>query len=477
MDLNRLFATMNTSGIQLEQADILKSKLLNKIANDKHIFDGIWLACEHLDNYFERNVRKVFSDADWDNIQPESLSEFSFDLFEKRDKDASKIKPKGLKIADLYQRLLDTEPPANTEDESFDTYDDDKLKEETVYCRTIIQFPLLLIHAYRIYLARRCEPDIEPRLHSSRLLEIFESLIQSSPEDIEEFILTLWRVRYQFDTWVVKWVERDDSDKQELALTTTSGPTTDSPYINRSKKELSALVQLQSVRNFTGERSAQYWLSPFIGGLISIEEKRNGDNETLSLPKHTNNEVLPLLESIDNQLSLVTGTQKNASFEITKGQKPEVVKWQTQQDYFSKPNGTGFEHYWFQKLEYLLWKNLKLSEFSFDKYELIKFKNYRVTSKNSVEHIHPQNNSQLPHDWLHHFGNLVLLSPGENSSYSDKPESVKRAEFMKKESYDSLKSKHIFSLMGDGGDWTDLKIKDHHEDMLDVFTRHYGDHL
>lgn len=466
MDLNRLFATMNTSGIQLEQADILKSKLLNKISNDKHIFDGIWLACEHLDNYFERNVRKIFSDSDWDNIQPESLAEFSYELFAKHDRETRENKPIGLSIAGLHQQLLNIEPPENTKDEPFDTYSDDveKLKEETVYCRTIIQFPLLLIHAYRIYLARKSKPDIEPRLHSSRLLEIFESLIQSSPEDIEEFILMLWRVRYQFDNWVVKWVERDDSDKQELALTTISGPTTDSPYINRSKKELSALVQLQSVRNFTGERSAQYWLSPFIGGLISREVNRKDDNAALSL-----------LETIDNQLSLVTDTQKNASFEITKGQKPEVATWKSQQDYFSEPNGTAFEHYWFQKLEYLLWKNLKLSESSMDKYEQTKYKSYRITSKNSVEHIHPQNNSKLPQDWLHHFGNLVLLSPGENSSYGDKPESVKRAEFMKKESYDSLKSKHIFSLMADGGDWTDLKIQEHHRDMIDIYIKHYGD--
>lgn len=468
MDLNRLFATMNTSGIQLEQADILKSKLLKKVSNDKHVFDGIWLACEHLENYFERNVRKVFPDADWDNIQPEALAEFSYELFSKRDRETSKNKPNGLKISDLHQRLLDTEPPENTKDESFETYSDDveKLKEETVYCRTIIQFPLLLIHAYRIYLAGKAKPDIEPRLHSGRLLEIFESLIQSSPEDIEEFILTLWKVRYQFDTWVVKWVERDDSEKQELALTTISGPTSSSPYINRSKKELSALTQLQSVRNFTGERSAQYWLSPFIGSLISSKVNGKDDHAALSL-----------LETIDNQLSLVTDTQKNASFEITKGQKPEVATWKSKQDYFSDPNGTAFEHYWFQKLEYLLWKNLKLSESSMNKYEQTKFKNYRITSKNSVEHIHPQNNSKLPHNWLHHFGNLVLLSPGENSSYSDKPESVKRAEFMKKESYDSLKSKHIFYLMGDGGDWTDLKIKQHHTHMTDILTRHYEAHL
>jgi uncharacterized protein with ParB-like and HNH nuclease domain len=41
MDLNRLFSTMNTAGIQLEQADILKSKLLKQITTDKTLFDAI----------------------------------------------------------------------------------------------------------------------------------------------------------------------------------------------------------------------------------------------------------------------------------------------------------------------------------------------------------------------------------------------------------------------------------------------------
>lgn len=47
---------------------------------------------------------------------------------------------------------------------------------------------------------------------------------------------------------------------------------------------------------------------------------------------------------------------------------------------------------------------------------------YRITSKNSVEHVHPQNEEldrSLADDLLHGFGNLVLLSPGENSSYSN----------------------------------------------------------
>ncbi len=462
MNLNRLFATMNTSGIQLEQTDILKSKLLEKITENKSIFDGIWSVCEYMENYFERNVRRVFHADDWNVIKPEQLEKFSYQLLSMNPiEEHSEINGQKRTIDELHKQLTDIGAPDSLQEKYFNTSDDDieKLKEETVFCRSIIQFPLLLIHAYRIYLAKNNKPDIEPRLHSSRLLEIFEPLIQSNDDDIKSFLYTLWKVRYQFDKWVIKWVERDDSDKEELALTNISAPTSSSNYINRSRKELSALAQLQSVRNFTGERSAQYWLSPFIGGLL---DKEINDENALSL-----------MESIDNQLSLVTGTQKEASFEITKGGKPNVAVWQERQNYFSESRGTSFEHYWFQKLEYLLWKDLKKLESSMSK-ETSRFKNYRITPKNSIEHIHPQNNSKLENEWLHHFGNLVLLSPGQNSSYSDKFVSVKRAEFMAKTGYDSLKSKHIFDLLGDDSDWTKANIEQHHKDMLEVLTNHYG---
>lgn len=43
-----------------------------------------------------------------------------------------------------------------------------------MYCRSIISFALLLMHALRIFRARRGEPDIEGRLHDSRLIECFD---------------------------------------------------------------------------------------------------------------------------------------------------------------------------------------------------------------------------------------------------------------------------------------------------------------
>lgn len=462
IDLNRLFATMNTSGVQLEQADILKAKLFKNIKNDKAQYDAMWVACEHLENYFERNVRKVFAGADWNKVEPTDLATFNLELFGYKggSNDKSKSRNKGFSIDQLALSLRREQAPENTTSEPFETYD---LEVETVYCRSIISFPLLLIHAYRVYLALNNKKDIEPRLHSDRLLEIFEPLICADEESVTDFIEMLWQVRYQFDRWVVKWVERDDSTESQLSLTKQSkSPSGGQYYINRTPKELNELVLLQSVRNFTGERSAQYWITPFLARLIATKCS-------------SERKALKILERIDNRMSLASSSQKSASFSQARHKKPQMTAWGEQALYFSQSKGTSFEHYWFQKLEYLLWKQLKQAELNLNGEQLKKFKRYRITSKNSVEHIHPQNNSKLDSEYLHHFGNLVLLSPGENSSYSDKPESVKRAEFMKKDRYDSLKSKFIFEQMGDGGDWTKDKIESHFAEVLSIFDEHYSD--
>ncbi|WP_411060999.1 DUF262 domain-containing protein [Vibrio chagasii] len=458
MDLNRLFATMNTAGIQLEQADILKAKLFKHILTDKAQYDAMWVACEHLENYFERNVRKVFPNADWYHIEPEHLASFDAERFAAKDETTEALP--GLSIAELASQVKASSIPDNTKQEQFETYD---LDVETVYCRPIIKFPLLLIHAYRVYLALNDHNDIEPRLHSDRLLEIFEPLINADEQSVKQFIETLWQVRYQFDRWVVKWVERDDATDAQLGLTYQSrSKSNDTYYINRTQKELTDIVLLQSVRNFTGERSAQYWLTPFLSGLIRSSIKQDS-------------EALELLENIDNKMSLSIDTQKEASFALAEGLEPNHQSWQSQSTYFAKSLGTSFEHYWFQKLEYLIWKQMKASESSLSSEELNKFKKYRITSKNSVEHVHPQNDeykSELAYKTLNSFGNLVLLSPGENSSYSNQDVDKKRIDFDRKSHFDALKLREIFGVKGQGL-WGKQQIDNHLEDMMAVFAQHY----
>ncbi|HFQ5581504.1 TPA: DUF262 domain-containing protein [Vibrio vulnificus] len=459
MDLNRLFATMNTAGIQLEQADILKAKLFKHIHTDKAQYDAMWVACEHLENYFERNVRKVFPNADWYHIEPEHLASFDAERFAVKDETSEALS--GLSIAELASQVKASSIPDNTEQEKFETYD---LDVETVYCRPIIKFPLLLIHAYRVYLALNGHNDIAPRLHSDRLLEIFEPLINGDEQSVKQFIKTLWEVRYQFDRWVVKWVERDDATDAQLGLTYQSrSKSNDTYYINRTQKELTDSVLLQSVRNFTGERSAQYWLTPFISGLIRLSIKQDA-------------EVMKLLENIDNKMSLSLDTQKEASFALAEGSEPNCQSWQSQSTYFAKSLGTSFEHYWFQKLEYLIWKKMKVSESSLSAEELNKFKKYRITSKNSVEHVHPQNdeyNSRLDCETLNSFGNLVLLSPGENSSYSNQDVDKKRIDFERKSHFDALKLREIFGVKGQES-WGKQQIDDHLAQTMAVFSQHYN---
>ncbi|EJO9871322.1 DUF262 domain-containing protein [Vibrio vulnificus] len=458
MDLNRLFATMNTAGIQLEQADILKAKLFKHIHTNKAQYDAMWVACEHLENYFERNVRKVFPNADWYHIEPEHLASFDAERFAAKDETSEELS--GLSIAELASQVKASSIPDNTKQEKFETYD---LDVETVYCRPIIKFPLLLIHAYRVYLALNEHNDIEPRLHSDRLLEIFAPLINGDEHSVKQFIETLWQVRYQFDRWVVKWVERDDATDAQLGLTYQSrSKSNDTYYINRTQKELTDIVLLQSVRNFTGERSAQYWLTPFLSGLIRSSIKQDS-------------EALELLENIDNKMSLSVDTQKEASFALAEGIEPNCQSWQSQSTYFAKSLGTSFEHYWFQKLEYLIWKQMKASESSLSSEELNKFKKYRITSKNSVEHVHPQNDeykSELAYETLNSFGNLVLLSLGENSSYSNQDVDKKRIDFDRKSHFDALKLREMFAVKGQGL-WGKQQIDNHLEDMMAVFAQHY----
>jgi len=473
MDLNRLFATMNTAGIQLEQADILKSKLLKQVTADKSLFDAMWLACEHMENYFERNVRKVFPNAPWNDIKSEHLSCFDEALFVKNT--SSSQQRDGLTIVQLAEQLKESAVSSDkNNDDSADTVNDNErdtgtydLETETVYCRPIISFPLLLIHAYRIYLANRSvelddgSDDVRPRVHADKLLETFEPLTQASEDEVKDFIKILWQVRYQFDRWVVKWVERDDSDDEQLRLTyLTRSESSGKWYINRTQKELNELVMLQSIRNFTGERSAQYWITPFIAGLI----KENITEDA---------QAIVLLEKIDNDLSLASEseTQKTASFKQAKQLQPEVSSWKRNVDYFTEAKGTSFEHYWFQKLEYVLWKQES------DRH-LEQFKKYRITAKNSVEHVYPQHEehqNQLERDFLDAFGNLVLLSPGENSSYSNQAVKKKLVDFEAKPQYDSLKLKAMFKLLKEQNDWQEKQIKQHQGEMLSFLAGHYGD--
>lgn len=476
LDLNRLFSNLNTAGLQLQPVDLLKAKLFRAIISEKVIYSAIWQVCEHTENYFERNIRELFEFSDQQDLNPHRLSIYSGNGFKlkglKDNEEISTGQSSGKTIAELDKELDDDtlHLKSNTKETEKDKNSDDAIDDPTVYCRSIISFELLLIHTLRLFNAKNNLADIPERITASNLLKIFEPLVKSNESDIKQFLQLLWQVRYQFDLWVVKWVEHDDRNDPKLRLTDITESTSNGKrYFNRTAKPLNNLVQLQAVRNFSGERSAQYWLTPLLNYLVAEPTNDEYYVDAVKNEDKKEDDVLKELERIDNILSLATTTQKEASFMLVKGHVPECQPWSAIEAYLQESNGTAFNHYWFQKLEYILWKNA-------DNQTDDKFKAYRISSKNSVEHVHPQNEeykNQLEKDVLDSFGNLVLLSPSENSAYSNQAVAKKKADFEAKKHCDSLKLKAIFDLLDGSKDWDKVTIEQHRDDMIKKLSDHY----
>lgn len=315
-----------------------------------------------------------------------------------------------------------------------------------------------MLHILRIYRKNNNkEEDIES-LDPKKLLETFklDEILNAA-----EFIELMWKVRYLFDKHIVKWLKDEDEsfDEGEKLLLSKINTSTkeDKSYFSRIETAYSNIQMLQSVLYFTGIFTQQYWLSPFLNFLLENDKYLiEGDK------------IEEELERIDN--IMVPGDKKEMSWKIMIN-KAISPKGESIIQSLKGCLGIGFNHYWFYKLEYLLWKNWDKNE---DKY-----KRYRITSKNSIEHVFPQNQEykiklidlEDKIDWLNSFGNLALLSVGQNSSYSNQDVEKKRIDFKNKATYDSLKLAKIYL---NKENWNSVDIRQHQEEMLDLFEKHYN---
>lgn len=453
-DLNKLFSTINSAGVQLEQTDIVKANLL-KFIDNKIVYSKIWEACENMNNFFERNVRVSFPETDKNNIDLTNMISFDSTIF-LFEKSSDVVNAEG--IFSIDNLLYDDIPDYNfLNNES----GNEKNREgsDEIFCRSIISFGQLLLHTYRIHLKKEKRSDFTGTFHVNRLIEVFNEMVErKDKEEIERFFYLLWDVRYLFDKYILKWISDIDTKSESLELVNCN--KNEEGYYSRAKYNKSSNLMLQSVLYFTGDYLRQYWLTSYLGYLEENHKNIAPIENTLLLK----------LEEIDNSFSLNSKlTDKEISWKHIN--KENVESDFDLSKYFNESFGTGFKHYWFQKLEYILWKNWK-----FEKNE--KYNNYRIISKNSVEHIYPQNpENRIQHplvsdNCLHSFGNLVLISVSQNSEYSNKSVNVKKSMFQEKSvTYDSLKSFYIFN---DQTEWNENTIMNHKEEMLLLIKQHYN---
>lgn len=447
-DLNKLFEIINNRGVQLQHHEILKAQLLNKLhPEDRLKYSYIWDACSYMESYIEKNIKDIAKVRIQDLFENEAaksgdekLSSASTLLAVILQNQQNEFKPLSLEHI-LASEDFKVEEENATIDESY--------KSDEV--RSIISFPMLLQHTLRIFLVQRNQTDI-PKILDKELLSIFENhfllkgkTAEQLQRDIASFIELLWQVRYIFDKHIIKWVRLEDGETH-LVCKLEKYESKGNYYLRRRQPEGNdGEILLQSLLYHSQQITTHYWLTPYLKYLLD-----NKGQNSFNYLKHLDNNLLCSAETD----SLIVRTRRFL----------ENANYTTKHDtsLLEMPEGTSFPHYWFYKLEFVLWNALRDAK---DK----RWKDFKFTAKNSVEHISPQTQKDtdintVSESMLHNFGNLALVSRSVNSEYSNLPFNEKRTHFINKNrmKLDSLKMDLIYA----NETWSDQLALQHQDEMI-----------
>ncbi|KFF19188.1 DUF262 domain-containing protein [Chryseobacterium sp. JM1] len=434
-DENKLFIQINTNGTQLQHYDILKSELINAILPGHRIeFAKIWDKMTLL--YYSKAESKYNEDH------------------------ASQTALKDI-IQDVMTSSCET-VDENEEDEKQDVTQD-------YHYEYMTDFNTLLIHTLYIFQKKygsqyRIEgPEIFDKEQLLKVFGNFRKMISDdNQEDIRhqiaaDFIIVLREVKNKMDRHII-FKDLEDNGFELLDVSVKESEEEHQYSVRKKESE-----QLQRMLYHSNWDKKHFWLGLYIDFLL------NNENEDDDLKR---------LEIIDNALS----GSVNA-FKIYASYFNENVSLECGRKDFKKAEDFKFEkiqRYWFYKLEYLLWKNNR-----------VKYPNYKITSRSSVEHVLPQSK----HDDfdekeidIHTFGNLTLLSVSENSSFSDDHlnDKLKYLNGMKNP---PLKLKKLFEKLEENDlikdfnfqkdtvsyDFSGLKetLREHETEMLGLLESHY----
>lgn len=457
-DLNKLFELINNRGVQLQHHEILKAKILKNISvNERLKYSNLWDSCSYMDNYVEKNLRdiakvkisQIFSNEKSKNdVEPLAIAEEVLKLI-------NNIKLTEFEPLSLEQILKDNKNISETVEDNLDEYESDN------NVRSIITFSMLLQHTLRIYLIEDGKKEFKDiqKILDKELLNIFDSFFfcdSNNEEDVKYFIELLWRVRYMFDKYIIKWVETDDGEIHLInQLYLNKNEQKNSQTLLRREAETNdGVALLQSMLYHSQQLTTHYWLTPYLYYLCL-----NGGN---------NKKHYEYLRYLDNNLL------SNRSEETLMKRTYKFIKdfsYRENYDYIElrEAKGVGFSHYWFYKLEFVLWYLLK------DKKDK-RWKEFRFTAKNSVEHISPQHpkeedTNKVSKDILDTFGNTSLVSRSINSEYSNLPYNEKRQRFFNKnkEKLDSLK----MDLIYENEKWNDDLAIEHQNKMFEYLEEYF----
>lgn len=360
------FELVNTKSIQPENHQVLKARFLSNIK----------------DNYADV-ARK------WDMIS--NMDEKYKDQILERNQADLPIEPKT--IRELLESDFNGKEEKQTETNS-DT-------------KSLVKFPVFLLLVLKVFVAKnglnvdsenKVNPNNKIIIDKDKLLGEFEKVFRKKTDLHYEFIAFLESMRNKFD----EFVYRDDEMKNKI------------------------LLNLQRLFYYTSE----YDKPEFIAALLAFLDKNSLD----ACNDKNTQKVIEFLEQLDNELAK-SALKKNESRKIVetindvigKIYKGESLETPALEKIDSKflDTGTAVPHYWFYRLEYLLWRDfnsLSACDTCADDIKKVfpKFNRdeYLIKSQDTVEHMWATN-LQENGKALDDFGNLALIRKDFNSSLSD----------------------------------------------------------
>ncbi len=471
-DLNKLFETLNNRGEQLSQDEILKARVLAGIQQRlRWKYSGIWNACNDTKNYFERALSYEIGSSrnvvdcynQWTDIFDAKKIR---SLFDKNNNFQTKFLSLGEILA---KRKIEDIITEDKENEEFFNLHPNAADDELQKVRSILTFPQLLLHALRIFRYKRGLEDIQ-RINEKELLKIFDEYflpkktlvkqdeLSKFEKDCKEFIELLFDIREIFDKYIIKWVEIDQNN-EELMIKKVRMQNQKkggrSYYLRREiTEQFNGLTHLQGLLYHSQQNTTQYWLTPYLHKLL----------------KHPSmEEAYDWLKKLDNVLFCTNRDEELLTYRTWESME-DFPKHSINYSVLNNESGTGFPHYWFYKIDFILWHER-------DVLDKPQWNGYKVTAKNSIEHIGPQNprdkRDKVCMDYLNKMGNLVLVTRSINSEYGDQPYKVKRAKFIDKKnkgSYDSLKSDLIFNNEA----WNDDLAESHQKEITEIIEEYFN---
>lgn len=455
-DLNHYFEIMNNRGEQLEKHEVLKSRMMELLKDDKdaqNCLHVVWEACSNMEKYVQMGFTPTERDAifgakDWGQFKVKS-----FDAL----RDALKQPTDAISDSGSEQTLNEIIGKAGASIKQ-DSQNDESLER----FNTVINFPNFLLHVLRI----KEEQDIP--LDDKRLITTFESCVLKSKnpvEGVKMFTFNLLRCKYLFDQYVIKreFIKGTDGWSLKRFKWNDGGKSSRvgrGSYVNTFGEEDAnggenrrILMLLSAFHVSTPTLVYKHWLNAALHHLFTTEEI-------------SPNTYLCYLESVAkafvfDRFLAPDGGKEYFDMIYNKKGACQTVKGAVSEDGIkTKLSFNNIENNLvFNYLDYLLWLKYQETDSIVNAYEF--------TFRSSVEHYYPQHplpgHDSLSADTLNSFGNLCLISHSKNSRLSNFMPEAKR-EYYRNNTIDSVKQ----HLMMQSKLWDRDAVDEHYNAMRTI---------